>query len=120
MGKPEPMARPSHRNRNAVVDFRGARRSNTTHASMTDPEAQLFKKSPGAGAMLCFMGHSLIENRSGLIVQADLTQADGHAERSAAIDMLHRHSPGSTQRLTLAAARGYDTPTSSPSCARWS
>ena len=42
--------------------------------------------------MLCFMGHSMMENRSGLIVQADLTRADGHAERRAAIDMLHRHS----------------------------
>ncbi|EAU47404.1 ISGsu2, transposase [Salipiger bermudensis HTCC2601] len=59
--------------------------------------------------MLCFMGHSMMENRSGLIVQADLTRADGHAERRAAIDMLHRHSPGSTRRLTLAADRGYDS-----------
>ena len=107
--EPEPMTRPKHRNRNAEVDFHGERRSNATHASVTDPEARLFKKSPGAGAMLCFMGHSLMENRSGLIVQADLTQADGHAERRAAIDMLHRYSPGSTRRLTLAADRGYDS-----------
>lgn len=107
--EPELMTRPKHRNRNAEVDFRGERRSNATHASMTDPEARLFKKSLGAGAMLCFMGHSPMENRSGLIVQADLTQADGHAERRAAIDMLHRHSPGSTRRLTLAADRGYDS-----------
>jgi len=107
--EPEPMKRPTRRNRNAEVDFRGERRSNATHASMTDPEARLFKKSPGTGAMLCFMGHSLMENRSGLIVQADLTRADGHAERRAAIAMLHRHSPGSTRRLTLAADRGYDS-----------
>ena len=107
--EPKPMPRPARRSRNAEVDFRGDRRSNATHASMTDPEARLFKKSPGAGAVLCFMGHSLMENRSGLIVQADLTQADGHAERRAAIDMLHRHSPGSTRRLTLAADRGYDS-----------
>ena len=105
----DPMTRPTRRNRNAEVDFRGERRSNATHASTTDPAARLFRKSPGAGAMLCFMGHSLMENRSGLIVQADLTQADGHAERRAAIDMLHRHSPGSTRRLTLAADRGYDS-----------
>ena len=58
------MTRPTRRNRNAEVDFRGERRSNATHASMTDPEARLFKKSSGAGAMLCFMGHSLMENRS--------------------------------------------------------
>ncbi|WP_417524929.1 IS5 family transposase [Marinovum sp.] len=107
--EPEPMTRPRHRSRNAEVDFRGAKRSNATHASMTDPEARLFKKSPGAGAVLCFMGHSPMENRSGLIVQADLTQATGHAERRAAIAMLHRHSPGSTRRLTLAADRGYDS-----------
>ncbi len=107
--EPDQMPRPTRRNRNAEVDFRGERRSNATHASTTDPEARLFKKSPGTGAMLCFMGHSLMENRSGLIVQADLTRADGHAERRAAIDMLHRHSPGSTRRLTLAADRGYDS-----------
>ncbi|WP_421904954.1 IS5 family transposase [Mameliella sp.] len=107
--EPKPMTRLKHRNRNAAVDFRGERRSNATHASTTDPEARLFKKSPGTGAFLCFMGHSLMENRSGLIVQADLTQANGRAERRAAIDMLHRHSPGSTRRLTLAADRGYDS-----------
>ena len=45
------------------------------------------------GAMLCFIGHALMENRAGLIVQGDLTQADGHAERRAAMDMIHRHSP---------------------------
>ena len=59
--------------------------------------------------MLCFMGHTLMENRSGLIVQADLTRADGHAERHAALDMIHRHSPGSTRRLTLGADKGYDS-----------
>ena len=48
---------------------------------------------PGTGAMLRFIGHALMENRSGLIVQADLTQADDHAERRAALDMIHRHSP---------------------------
>lgn len=85
------MTRPLRRNRNAEADFRGERRSNATHALMTDPEARLFKKSPGAGAMLCFMRHSLLDMRrippsvrrtcrlrSGLIVQADLTRADGH------------------------------------------
>ena len=49
-----------------------------------------------------------MENRSGLIVQGDLTQADGHAERRAALDMVHRHSPGSTRRLTLGADKGFD------------
>ena len=105
----DPMPRPTRQSRNTEVDFRGERRSNATHASTTDPEARLYKKSPGAGAMLCFMGHTLMENRSGLIVQADLTRADGHAERRAALDMIHRHSPGSTRRLTLGADKGYDS-----------
>ena len=91
------------------VDFRGEKRSNKTHTSTTDPDARLFKKSPGAGAMLCFMGHTLMENRNGLVVQADLTQADGRAERRAAIDMIDRHSPGSTRRLTLGADKGFDS-----------
>ena len=104
----EPMPRPTRRNRNAEVDFRGEKRSNATHASTTDPDARLYKKSPGTGAVLCFMGHALMENRHGLIVQGDLTQADGHAERRAALDMVHRHSPGSTRRLTLGADKGYD------------
>lgn len=104
----EPMPRSNHRNRNAGVDFKGEKRSNATHASTTDPEARLYKKSPGTGAALCFMGHALMENRHGLIVQGDLTQADGHAERRAALDMVHRHSPGSTRRLTLGADKGYD------------
>jgi len=102
------MPRPSRQNRNAEVDFRGEKRSNVTHASTTDPDARLYKKSPGTGAMLCFIGHALMENRSGLIVQGDLTQADGHAERRAALDMIHRHSPGSTRKLTLGADKGFD------------
>ena len=103
-----PMTRPTHRHRNAEVDFKGEKRSNTTHASVTDPDARLYKKSPGTGAVLCFMGHALMENRHGFVVQGDLTQADGHAERRAALDMVHRHSPGSTRRLTLGADKGYD------------
>lgn len=101
-----PMQRKS---RNTEVDFKGKKRSNATHASVTDPDARLYKKSPGAGAMLCFMGHTLMENRNGLIVQADLTHADGRAERKAALDMIHRHSPGSTRQLTLGADKGYDS-----------
>jgi len=73
------MPRPNQQHRNGEVDFREEKRSNATHVSKTDPDARLYKKSPGTGAMLCFMGHALIENRFGLIVQGDLTQADGHA-----------------------------------------
>ena len=104
-----PMPSPSRASRNAEVDFKGEKRSNATHASVTDPDARLYKKSPGAGAVLCFMGHTLMENRNGLIVQADLTRADGHAERKAALDMIDRHSPGSSRRLTLGADKGYDS-----------
>jgi len=104
----DPMPRTTKPHRNAEVDFKGEKRSNATHASTTDPDARLYKKSPGTGAMLCFIGHALMENRNGLIVQGDLTQADGHAERTAALDMVHRHSPGSTRQLTLGADKGYD------------
>ena len=102
------MPRNQRHSRNAEVDFRGQRRTNATHGSTTDPDARLYRKSPGTGAMLCFIGHALMENRSGLIVQGDLTRADGRAERRAALDMIHRHSPGSTRRLTLGADRGFD------------
>jgi hypothetical protein len=95
--------------RNVEVNFRGEKRSNATHVSVTDPDARLYKKAPGAAAMLCFMGHTLMENRNGLIVQAELTHADGHGERKAALEMINRHSPGSTRRLTLGADKGYDS-----------
>ena len=104
-----PMTRPARRDRNAEVDFRGEKRTNATHASTTDPDARLYRKSPGTGAMLCFMGHTLMENRNGLIVEAELTRADGRAERQAARDMVHRHAPGSTRRRTLGADKGYDS-----------
>ena len=104
----DPMPRNTKAHRNAEVDFKGEKRSNSTHASTTDPDARLYKKSPGTAAMLCFLGHALMENRNGLIVQGDLTKADGHGERKAALDMVHRHSPGSTKRLTLGADKSYD------------
>jgi transposase len=103
-----PMTNAKPRDRNGEVDFRGQKRSNATHASVTDPEARLYKKSPGAGASLCFIGHTLMENRNGLIVETEMTPADGHAERRAALAMIHRHSPGPTRRLTVGADKGYD------------
>lgn len=101
-----PRPRLSH---NAEVDFEGEKRSSATHASTTDLAARLYKKSPGTGAVLCFMGHALMENPHGLVVQGDLTQAEGHAERHGALNMIRRHSPGSTRRLTLGPDRGYDS-----------
>ena len=88
-----PMPQPHRSSRNAEIDFRGTKRSNATHASTTDPDARLYRRSAGTGAVLCFMGHALMENRSGLVVQGDLTRADGHAERRAALGMIHDHSP---------------------------
>jgi hypothetical protein len=60
MAEPEPMTCPTHRNRNAEVDFRGERISNASHASTTNPQARLSMQSPGAGGMLCLMGRSLM------------------------------------------------------------
>ena len=74
--------------RNAPADFRGEKRSNETHRSTTDPDARLYRKGPGMEAKLCFIGHGLMENRSGLIVDARLTRVSGHAERLAALDMI--------------------------------
>jgi transposase len=93
--------------RNAEVDFHGQKRSNDTHASRTDPEARLYRKGPGKEAKLCFMGHALMENRNGLVVDACLTEADGHAEREAALAMIEPRAdrPG---RITLGADKGYD------------
>lgn len=101
--------RPIRQNRNAEVDFRNEKRSNVTHASTADPDARLCKTSPGTGATLCFIGHVLMANALvSLIVKDDITQADGHAGRRSAPDMIHRNSPGSTQRPTLGADKGHD------------
>jgi transposase len=94
--------------RNAEVDFKGERRSNRTHRSTTDPEALLAKKSHGAPAKLCYGGHILMENRSALIVDMELTQAHGRAERETAIEMLER-LPKTKRRRTVAADKAYDT-----------
>ena len=93
--------------RNGERDFHGEKRSNSTHASTTDPEAQLYRKGPGKEAKLSFMGHALMENRSGLVVAATVTKATGTAERKAAQEMIVRHSPG-VRRVTLGCDKGYD------------
>jgi transposase len=112
------MPRPTRHNRNEDVDFRGEKRSDATHASTTGPDARLYKKSPGTGAMLCFIGHALMENRSGLIVQGDLTQTDGHAERRSALDMIPRHSHDRPDGRPSALTRASMRPSSSPTCAK--
>jgi hypothetical protein len=94
--------------RNAPADFRGQNRSNQTHQSTTDPDARLYRKGPGMEARLCFIGHGLMENRSGPIVDARLTRVSGHAERLAALDMVE-HWADCPCAVTLGADRGYDT-----------
>jgi transposase len=94
--------------RNVEVDFHGQKRSNQTHRSTTDPEALLARKSAGTPARLCYAGHLLMENRNALIVDAELTQADGYAERATAIELLTRLARRARRR-TVAADKGYDT-----------
>jgi transposase len=107
---------PSGNGRNAPADFRGEKRSNATHRSTTDPDARLYRKGPGMEAKLCFIGHGLMENRSGLIIDARLTRVSGHAERLAALEMI-QHVAERPCAITLGADRGYDATDSSRNCA---
>lgn len=93
--------------RNPKVDFRGESRKNSTHASVTDPDARLYKKAKGAEAKLAYMGHVLMENRNGLVVDTELSLASGTAERQAAEEMIAR-IPGNN-RITVGADKAYDT-----------
>jgi transposase len=94
--------------RNVEVDWRGQKRSNNTHESTTDPESRLARKSMNTAARLCYSGHLLMENRSALLVDAELTTADGFAERDTAKAMLAR-LPKTKRRRTVGADKGYDT-----------
>jgi len=98
---------PPEPGRNGERDFHGEKRSNETHASTTDPDAQLFRKSRGQAAKLAFMGHALMENRHALVVDVRLTAATGTAEREAAVAMVEA-IPG-RHRITLGADKAYDT-----------
>ena len=93
--------------RNGESDFHGERRTNDTHQSTTDPDARLYRKGAGREAKLGFIGHALMENRNGLVVDACLTQADGHAERVAALHMIEPRADR-PRRITLGADKGYD------------
>jgi hypothetical protein len=84
--------------RNVEVDFHGQKRSNQTHRSTTDPEALMARKSNATAARLCYAGHLLMENRNALIVDAELTAADGYAERATALEMLARPGPPADRR----------------------
>ena len=103
----------SEPNRHAVVtarkeqDFHGEKRSNETRASTTDPDARLYRKGPGKEAKLCVIGHALMENRNALFVDACLTQADGRAERIAALHMIEVRADR-PRSITLGADKAYD------------
>ncbi len=94
--------------RNSEADFHGQRRTNATHVSTTDPQARLYKKGKGKEAKLCFLGHGLMENRNGLLVDACLTLADGHGERVAALHMMEPRADR-PRAVTLGADKAYDT-----------
>ena len=98
---------PSGPGRNAQADWKGKPRTNDTHESSTDPDARLFRKSHNTASILCYQGHVLMENRSGLVVGAVVTHADGTGERAAALAMLDT-VPGA-QAKSLGADKAYDT-----------
>lgn len=91
---------------NPTVDFHGEKRSNETHESTSDPESKLIRKGPNKEAKLSYMGHLLTENRNGLVTAARVTEANGYAEREAAVDMLAAAASG--QRITAGADKAYD------------
>lgn len=92
---------------NPTVDFHGEKRSNDTHESTTDPDARLARKSGRHEAKLAYCGNVMIENRHGLVVDTELLQCNGTAERDAAMLMAERLE--GTERVTVAADKGYDT-----------
>lgn len=95
--------------RNPDVDFKGQKRKNDTHQSTTDPDSRLLRKGKGKESKLCYIGHALMENRNGLVVDSRLTMANGTAEWDAALEMVE-DLPG-IGRVTVGADKGYDVPT---------
>lgn len=93
---------------NGWATFKGEKRSNETHESKTDPEAKLMRKGNGREAKLSYMGHVLMENRNGLILDFRVTEANGRAEREAGLEMAKKRGRKG-RRVTLAADKGYDT-----------
>ena len=93
--------------RNTQANWKGKPHSNDTHASTTDADARLFRKSHNTAAVMAFQGHVLMENRSGLVVGAVVTHADGMGERAAALAKLDT-LPGRHTK-TVAADKAYDT-----------
>jgi transposase len=92
----------------AGKNFHGEKRRNDTHASKTDPESRLYKKAAGQPAQLCYLGHTVVENRNGLVVAAMATQADGTAERDAGLLLVAELTKRRKRRITLGADKAYD------------
>ncbi|MCK4415268.1 MAG: IS5 family transposase [Candidatus Eisenbacteria sp.] len=105
-GQGDPKDGPPADRGNPSVNFRGERRTNETHQSRTDPEARLYRKGNNVGATLCYLGHALMENRNGLIVDARVSQATGTAEREMAYEMAANVPGGSA--ITMGADKAYD------------
>jgi hypothetical protein len=91
------------------VDFHGEKRSNATHQSTTDPDARLCRKGPGKEAKLAYLGHALMENRHGLLVDFQITTATGTAERDVVPGLIDAARGRGLHPRTLGADKGYDT-----------
>ena len=98
---------PPGQGKNPDANFRKEKRSNETHQSTTDPEARLYRKSDGAPAQLCYLGHALMENRNGMAVRGRVSEANGKAERSEAVRLLE--AVPTKRRITLGGDKNYDT-----------
>jgi Transposase DDE domain len=100
--------------RNAQAAWAGRPRSNDTHASPTDPDARLYRRSHHTASILCYQGHVLMENRSGLVVSALVTHAHGTGKRAAALAMLGAVPAKSPK--TVGADKAYDSADSVAHC----
>lgn len=105
--RPKGAPPPAGGGRNAEVDFRGEKRCNDTHESYTDPDCRLYKKGEGQQAKLCYLGHLMMEDRNGFVVEGQVTPASGSAEREAAAEMVE--ALAGEHRKTLGADKVYDT-----------
>jgi transposase len=94
---------------NPTVNFHGQKRSNATHQSTTDPDARLFRKGKGKEAKLVFLGHALMENRNGLVIDFEVTAATGTAERETAVRQVDEAKQDGFRPATLGGDKNYDT-----------
>ncbi len=107
--KPDDDSSPPDAGARPRENWHGEKRGNETHESSTDSQARLFRKSRGTGAMLCYLGHLLTDNRHGLVVNAQVTPANGTAERDAATEMLADAAFLADRPITVGADKNYDT-----------